>query len=208
LGILFLPSLFWLLITTGKNHFKHLPVIGPYDVNAKGDTIYHVIPEFSFVNQEGKPITNHTLDGKIYVANFFFATCPTICPKMNDLLKRVQDTYTNVDGVKIVSYTVDPEHDSVPVLKEYPAKHGADNKQWWFLTGSKDSIYSLARDGYLVPAAKGKGPDDFFHAQELILVDKEKHIRGIYDGLEPAEVDTLIDEIKVLMHEYVEKGVK
>jgi protein SCO1/2 len=204
-GILFFPSLFWLLLTTGKNNFRHLPFIGPFDVTEKGDTVYHSIPAFSFINQEGKTITGNDLSGKIYVANFFFATCPKICPKMTDQLKRVQDAYKGVDEIKILSHTVDPEHDSVSVLKAYAASHGADNKQWWFLTGNKDSIYSIAREGYLVPAAQGKSANDFFHTQDLILLDKEKHIRGIYDGLEPAEVDTLIDEIKVLLHEYKEK---
>jgi protein SCO1/2 len=204
-GILFFPSLFWLLLSTGKNNFKHLPYFGPYDVLENGDTVYHAIPPFNFNNQEGKAITPKDLDGKIYVANFFFATCPTICPKMTDQLVRVQNTFSNVDDLKILSYTVNPEHDSVTVLKEYATKHGANSKQWWFLTGNKDSIYAIARDGYLVPAAKGKTADDFFHTQDLILIDKEKHIRGIYDGMEQAEVDTLIDEIKVLMHEYKER---
>jgi len=205
LGILFLPALFWLLITTGKNHFRHLPMIGPFDVNVKGDTIYHTIPSFSFINQEGKTITDKDLAGKIYVANFFFARCPKICPKMTDELKRVQNVYKDMDELRILSHTVNPENDSVSVLNEYARAHQADSRQWWFLTGNKDSIYSIARDGYLVLAASGKTADDFFHSQDLILVDKEKHIRGIYDGLETAEVDTLIDEIKVLMREYVEK---
>ncbi len=205
LGILFLPSLFWLLLTTGKNNFKHLRVFGPFDVSEKGDTVYHVIPHFSFVNQEGKRISNRDLDGKIYVASFFFARCPKICPKMNEELKRVQIAFKGIDELKILSHTVNPENDSVPVLKEYAEKREVDNNQWWFLTGNKDSIYSIARDGYLVLAAQGKTSDDFFHSQDLILVDKEKHIRGMYDGMEPAEVDTLIDEIKLLMHEYLEK---
>lgn len=205
LGILFFPSLFWLLLTTGKNHFKHLPFIGPYDVSEKGDTVYHSIPSFSFINQEGKIITDKDLSGKIYVANFFFVTCPKICPKMTDELRRVQDAYRGVEDVKFLSHTVNPEQDTVSALNEYAMKHGADNRQWWFLTGNKDSIYSIARNGYLVPAAQGVTSNDFFHTQDLLLIDKEKHIRGIYDGLEPAEVDTLIDEIKLLMHEYKEK---
>lgn len=205
MGILFLPSLFWLLITTGKNHFRHLPVIGPFDVSEKGDTCYHVIPPFSFINQENKRITNKDLEGKIYVASFFFARCPKICPKMNAELERVQRAFKGVDEFKILSHTVNPENDSVSVLYDYAKAHEADNNQWWFLTGNKDSIYSIARDGYLVLAAQGKSADDFFHSQDLILVDKEKHIRGIYDGLESAEVDTLIDEIRVLFLEYTEK---
>lgn len=206
MGILFFPSLFWLLMTTGKNHFRHLPFIGPVDINEKGDTSYHVIPSFSFINQDDKRISNKDVDGKIYVASFFFARCPEICPKMNDQLERVQRAFKGVDDFKILSHTVNPENDSVSVLHDYAKTHEADNNQWWFLTGNKDSIYSIARDGYLVIAAQGKTADDFFHSQNLILIDKEKHIRGIYDGLEPAEVDTLIDEIKVLFLEYKEKN--
>ncbi len=208
LGILFFPGLFWLLLSTGKNHFRPLPFYVVDHVTEKGDTIYHSVPSFSFMNQEGKTITDKDLSGKIYVANFFFVTCPSICPKMTDELRRVQDAYRGNDEIRILSHTVNPEQDSVAALNEYAIKHGADNKQWWFLTGNKDSIYTIARNGYLVPAAQGKTANDFFHTQDLILIDKEKHIRGIYDGLEPAEVDTLIDEIKLLMHEYKERDSK
>ena len=202
LGVLFLPALFWLIIQTGKNQFRHLPIIGPFDVTENGDTIYHVIPPFRFINQEGTEISDQDLDGKIYVANFFFARCPEICPKMNDQLKRVQKAFREEDAVRILSHTVNPENDSIEVLNAYAAEKQADKNRWWFLTGNKDSIYTLARIGYLVIAAQGKTDIDFFHSQDLILVDKEKRIRGIYDGLEQAEVDTLIDEIKVLLLEY------
>ena len=202
LGVLFLPSLFWLIIQTGKNQYRHLPIIGPYDVTANGDTIYHVIPPFRFINQEGIEISDQDLAGKIYVANFFFARCPEICPKMNDQLKRVQKAFKEEDALRILTHTVNPENDSIEVLNAYAAERQADKNRWWFLTGNKDSIYTLARNGYLVIAAQGKTDDDFFHSQDLILVDKEKRIRGIYDGLEQAEVDTLIDEIKVLLLEY------
>jgi len=203
-GILFFPSLFWLMLTTGKNHFKHLEHYGMKTVTEKGDTIYHSVPPFSFINQDGKIITDKDIDGKIYVANFFFATCPTVCPKMTDQLHRVQEVFKDNDDVKILSHTVNPEHDTVEVLKEYAKLHDANSKQWWFLTGNKDSIYTIAGDGYMVQAAQGKTADDFFHSQELILVDKEKHIRAIRDGLDQSDVDTLIDEIKVLIHEYKE----
>ena len=205
LGVLFFPSLFWLLLTRRTNQFKHLPVIGPFDITAKGDTVYHTIPSFSFINQENKIITSKDLEDKIYVASFFFVRCPKICPKMNDELERVQAAFKNEPDFKLLSHTVNPENDSVSVLYEYAQKHHADYNQWWFLTGNKDSIYNIARDGYLVLAAKGKTANDFFHSQDLILVDKDKHIRGIYDGMEHAEVDTLIDEIKVLMYEYKQK---
>lgn len=206
LGILFFPSLFWLLLTTGKNHFKHLEYFGQKIVTEKGDTLYHTIPSFSFINQEGKRITDKDLDGKIYVANFFFASCTNVCPKMNEQLQRVAEKFKDNDQIKFLSHTIDPESDSVPVLSDYAMKHNADNKQWWFLTGSKDSIYTLAREGYIsIVGEASRDRNDIPHSQNLFLVDKEKHIRGIYDGLEPAEVDTLIDEISVLLQEYKEK---
>ncbi len=205
LGILFFPSVFWLLLTTGKNNFKHLEIYGPKDVTEKGDTIYHTIPPFSFVNQEGKPITDKDLDNKIYVANFFFATCPTICPKMNENLRAVAENFKDADGIRFLSFTVNPEHDSVPVLAAYAEKRNANPKQWWFLTGNKDSIYTLAGEGFMLTAAKGKTADDFFHDQNLVLIDKEKRIRGFYDGLDDADMRKLNDEIKVLMYEYADK---
>jgi protein SCO1/2 len=200
--VLLFPVIFWLILVRGHNEFKKLPVVAPFEINANGDTVFHKIPDFSLTNQEGKSITQKDLDGKIYVANFFFATCPTVCPKMNEQVQRVQNAFKDVKDFQIVSHTVDPVSDSVPVLMEYAKKMKADHSKWWFLTGDKDSIYDLARKGYLVPAATGEMANDFFHSQDLILIDKEKRMRGIYDGLEPFAVDTLIDEIKVLLKEY------
>jgi len=205
LGILFLPCVFYLVLIQGKNHFKHLEVFGPKEALANGDTIYHTIPAFSLLNQEGKTVSDKELEGKIYVANFFFATCPTICPKMNFNVKGLTEKYIRDEQVKFLSFTVDPEKDSVEALAAYAKEMGADNKNWWFLTGNKDSIYTLARDGFLVPAAGGKTAADFFHSQDLLLVNKEKRIRGIYDGLDESDVKKLNDEIEVLEHEYIER---
>ena len=203
--VILFPLVFWLVLIKGHNKFKPLPIVSPYEVTLSGDTVYHVIPDFSFQNQEGKTITQQDLDGKIYIANFFFVTCPTICPKMNAQVQRVQEAFKDAKNFQIVSFTVDPESDSVEALAAYAKKMEADNARWWFLTGEKDSIYSLARNGFLVPAAVGNPESEFFHSQDLILIDKEKRMRGIYDGTEPAMVDTLIDEIKVLMTEYNKK---
>lgn len=203
--ILAFPVAFWLIISRGENHLKRLPVIGPADIAANGDTIFHTIGDFSLLNQEGKTVTQADLNGKIYVANFFFASCPTICPKMNGNFRKVQEAFKGSQEVRMLSYSVDPENDSVPALNAYAEKMYADNALWWFLTGNKDSIYTLARESYLVPAAAGKTAEDFFHSDQLILIDKEKRIRGLYDGMDPYSVDTLIAEMKVLLHEYVEK---
>jgi protein SCO1 len=205
LSILILPCLFWLLLITGKNHFKQLQYFGPKDVDEKGDTIYHTVPSFSLVNQEGKVISEKDLSGKIYVASFFFATCPTICPKMNANLQAVAEKFKDVDEVKFLSITINPEQDSIPVLAEYAAKRNADPSRWWFLTGNKGSIYTLAREGFMVSAASGKTAEDFFHSQDFILVDKENHIRGFYDGLDDGDIRKIKDEIKLLVVEYKQK---
>ncbi len=206
--ILAYPIAFWFAISCGDNHFKRLPIIGPVEVTLSGDSVFHSVGDFNLVNQDGKSISQKDLDGKIYVANFFFANCKSVCPQMNENVRRIQEKFKGIHDIRIVSYTVDPENDSVPVLAEYARKMGADNSQWWFLTGPKDSIYTLARTGYLLPAAQRVAEGDFFHSQDLLLIDKEKHIRGIYDGTETYEVDTLMDEIKVLMHEYFEEARK
>jgi protein SCO1 len=197
-AIILFPVVFWLLLVMGHNNFKRLPHIGPYDLSASGDTVWHSIPSFSFVNQEGKVITDKNVEGQVYVANFFFANCQTVCPDMNRHVARVQDAFKDDTLLRILSFTVDPENDTVAALKAYAETMRADSSKWWFLTGNKDSIYALAREGFFVPAAEGKTADDFFHSQDLILIDKNKNIRGIYDGLDKAEVDTLIDEIKLL----------
>lgn len=205
LSVLFLPCVFYLVLIQGENHFKQLEIYGPKEPIANGDTIYHTISAFSFVNQEGKVITEKDLEGKIFVASFFFETCPKICPKMNYNIKGVTEKFRLDPRVKFLSFTVDPEKDSVEALSAYAREREADNNQWWFLTGDKDSIYSIARDGFLVPAAGGKTAEDFFHSQDMMLIDKEKRIRGIYDGLDEAEVKRLCDEVEVLLQEDKEK---
>ena len=197
--ILACPVVLWLVLVTGHNHFRTLPILGPIDVSAKGDTTYHTIPAFSMINQDGKTITDKDVDHKIYVASFFFASCPSVCPKVNEEMGRVQFAFKDDKKIRMLSFTVDPERDTVPALKEYSQKMRADSSVWWFLTGNKDSIYDLARDGYLVPAAMRTAENDFFHSQDIVLIDKQKRIRGVYDGTDHAEVDSLIDHIKLLM---------
>ncbi|MES2396119.1 MAG: SCO family protein [Bacteroidota bacterium] len=208
LFLLTFPSVLYVVLTTGKHRFVHLPYFGEKMLADNGkDTIYHSIPSFKFVNQNGDTISDKTYDGKIYVADYFFTTCKTICPKMTSELIRVQEKFAYTNGmVQILSHTVNPENDSVPVLKAYANMVHADQKMWNFVTGDKKQLYDLARNGYLLNALEGDGgPDDFIHSELFILVDKEKHIRGIYDGTKITEVSKLIDGIKVLMAEYLIK---
>lgn len=209
-SILLLPSLAYLFLKTGKNTFKHLAIFGPRDVAVNGkDTIYHQIPPFSFINQEGKTITEKHFEGKIYVANFFFTTCKGICPKMSSQMYRVILKFKDNKDVLLISHTVNPEHDSVPVLAAYAKTYKANPDKWSMVTGNKKEIYDLARNGYFISALEGDGgPDDFIHDEKLILVDKERRIRGYYNGTEPKDVNRLLDEIKVLVGEYKDKEDK
>lgn len=205
LFLLTFPSALYVILSTGKINFIRLPYIGERELAANGkDTIYHSIPPFSFINQDGKIITDKHYEGKIYVADYFFTTCKSICPKMTTELLRVQEKFAYTKGgVEILSHTVDPEHDSVPVLRAYANTVHADTKMWNFVTGNKKQLYDLARNGYLVNAMEGDGgPDDFIHSELFVLVDKEKHIRGIYDGTNIKSVNDLLDDIKVLIAEY------
>jgi protein SCO1/2 len=207
LAILILPSVAYVYLSTGKHHYKKLGIYGPKDdIDANGDTVYHVIPPFSFTNQEGESISDKDLEGKIYVASYFFASCKGICPKINGELQRVQEKFKANRFVKIVSFTVDPEHDSVPVLAEYGRRNLVKPGKWHLLTGDKKEIYTLAKKGFLASALEQEDKiPAFIHSEFLVLVDKEKHIRGMYDGTKPDEVKRLMDEIVVLLLEYKEK---
>ncbi len=185
-----------------------LPILGEREaiqqvVNGKTvtDTIYHQIPDFSFVNQDSQRVTSQTLAGKIYVTDFFFTTCPTICPKMKSQMLRVYEKFKNNDQVVLLSHTIDPQHDSVAVLRDYAERLGVSSSKWQFLTGAKDSIYDIAAQ-YMVSAAEDeKEPGGFVHSGAFILVDTERHVRGIYDGTNPDQVDQLIRDIPLLLAE-------
>jgi protein SCO1/2 len=198
----------YVILATGKTNFIRLPYIGERELASNGkDTIYHRVQPFSFVNQNGKVFTDKDLEGKIYVTDYFFTTCKSICPKMSTELLRVQEKFAYTKGlVQILSHTVDPEHDSVPVLKAYANMIHADESMWNFVTGDKKHLYDMARHSYLVNAMEGNGgPEDFIHSELFVLVDKEKHIRGIYDGTNIKSVNELLDDIKVLIAEYTIK---
>ncbi len=179
------------------------PAITSHEENGKliPDTIYPTIPEFSFTNQDGKEVTNKTYDGCIYVSDFFFTTCPTICPKMKAELLRVYEAFKNESRVKILSHTIDPEYDTVEVLHEYASRLQVSSDRWNFVTGDKDSIYDIA-EYYLCSAEEAPNePGGFIHSGALVLVDTQKHIRGLYDGTRPEEVDQLIKDIPILLSE-------
>jgi protein SCO1 len=162
----------------------------------------HTIPPFAFINQNGKTITNKDVDGKIYVADFFFTKCTSICPKMTTNMSKVSSAFAN-DIVVILSHTVTPETDSVSALKNYASAKNISNKNWHLLTGNKQEIYSIARKGYFADESLGYNKDtsEFLHTENFILVDKHGRIRGVYNGTIELEVDQLIQHIKLLKDE-------
>lgn len=192
---------------------KQLKIFNPIDVEPemvdssltrKG--IGHTIQPFSFTDQSNKSFGSANLEGKIYVAEYFFTTCGTICPVMNAQMKRVQLAYKGNNDVKIVSFTVHPEVDTVEQMARYAASHQADPNQWHFLTGDKEELYRLARQSFFVlkPAEavnQGDVGSDFIHTNYFVLVDDLKRIRGYYDGTSTKEVDQLIKDLQKLLNE-------
>lgn len=191
------------------NTSKKLKIFNPADVNPslvdsslRNISRYHRIADFELINQDGDTITSRNFEGKIYVADFFFTTCPSICPKMSSQMQRVHEKFIENDQVMILSHTVMPEADSVPVLAEYANRYNADSNKWMFVTGEKKRIYELARKSYFAVNDSGNGDEhDFIHTENFILVDKNKRIRGFYDGTSEDDVDRLMEEIEILLAE-------
>ena len=179
-----------------------LPVIGEKNVSESGDTIYHTINKFSFTNQFGEIISEKNIENKIYVADFFFATCQSICPIMSKRMCVVQEAFKNDADFLILSHTVNPMHDTVEVLSEYGKRFGAIKNKWHLLTGDKKNIYALAKEDYLVNALQDDGSaEGFLHSELFLLIDKKKRIRGMYDGTDSAQVNKLILDITLLKTE-------
>lgn len=164
------------------------------------DTVTATIPAFSFIDQDGHQVDTNTVKGKIYVVDFFFTHCPSICPKMKAEMHKVYEKYKGND-VLILSHSIDPERDSISVLKNYAEKLNIDNNKWRFLTGNKDSIYAIA-DHYLAYAKEDKdAAGGFVHDGNFILVDRQRRIRGYYDGTTDDGVQKLMDDMDKLLHE-------
>lgn len=187
---------------------RELDVLGPYQVvesvrdgKMVTDTVFTPVKAFHFTDQDSNAVTEKTVTGKVYVADFFFTSCPTICPKMKQQMLRVQEAFANEDGLVILSHSIDPERDSVGRLKNYADKLGVKSDKWHMLTGERDSIYGMARH-YMIAAQEDKlAPGGFAHSGAFLLVDRERFIRGIYDGTSPEEVDDLIKDIEWLLTE-------
>jgi len=189
---------------------KKLPVYQPAMVNFElvDSTIqhhkkFHRIADFSLTNQNGKTVTQKDFKGKIYVADFFFTTCPNICIAMTDNLLKVQEKIKNNPNVMLLSHSVTPKTDSVSQLKKYAIEKGVIDKKWNLVTGDKKEIYELARKSYLAVKEDGDGgPFDMIHTENFILVDPDRRIRGFYDGTDLEEIQKLLEELEILIQEY------
>jgi protein SCO1/2 len=193
---------FVFLVVLGCQQEKKLPFLGPKEVREQGDTLYHKIPDFKFLNQDSLWVSQKDMAGKIYVADFFFTTCPTICPKMKTQLLRIYDKFGEDDRVRILSHTIDPEYDGVRVLKEYAKKLNINSPRWNLVTGKKSDIYRLGEKSYMVTAQEDANEEGgFVHSGAFILVDKNRHVRGIYDGTKEEDVNHLIEDMTLLLKE-------
>ncbi len=190
---------------------ERLKIFNPTDINpklvspdVKDIYAHHKIRGFKLVSQLGDTITQKQFDGKIYVTDFFFTTCPSICPKMSTQMVRVQEAFKDDDKVMILSHTVFPEIDSVPVLAAYAEEYGVEANKWLLVTGDKKEIYDLARKSYFAIIDEGGNGDehDFIHTENFVLIDPNKRIRGFYDGTSLEDVNRLIKEIKILKQEF------
>jgi len=185
---------------------KELPIYNPSDFNAelvdkslRNSTKYHTVADFELVNQNGITITQEDYKNKIYVADFFFTRCPSICPIMTNNIGKLQKEFLTNNEVKFLSLSVTPEIDSVAVLRQYATDKGVIDAKWNITTGNKKHIYELARKSYFAVVEQGDGGlQDFIHTPNFILVDKKKQIRGIYDGTDDDEILQLMDAIKTL----------
>jgi protein SCO1/2 len=181
---------------------QRLPYLGEPDVVAPGDTVYPTIGQFSVTNQDRQTVTPATFADKVYIADFFFATCPTICPKMQSEMLRVYEKYKGDKRVAFLSHTIDPEHDSIPVLRDYAERLGVkDASQWHFATAPRDTIFRLART-YMVAAQRDpSAPGGAIHSGAFVLIDPQGHMRGVYDGTSTEQVDKLLQDLPVLLQE-------
>jgi protein SCO1/2 len=179
---------------------QKLGIIGNKDI-INGDTIYPTIPDFKFINQLGDTITNETFEDKAYVVDFFFTSCPTICPKVSLSMLKVQNTFEKEERLMLLAHSIDVKRDTVGRLFDYAEKLGANHNKWHFVTGDKMEIYDIADDYFSIAIENPEAPGGFDHSGRLILVDKNRHVRAFCDGTNPEEVDRFILDINTLLKE-------
>ncbi|CAM3786563.1 SCO family protein [Aquirufa aurantiipilula] len=196
---------FSILLFSACQEKKTLPILGHKDTVVKGgkvDTVYHQIPSFQFLNQDSSWVSDKNYEGKIYVADFFFTSCPTICPKMKTQMLRLYERYANENQLGLLSFSIDPDFDKPHILKAYAARLQVKSPKWNMVTGEKSKIYELGQKSFMVTAQEDKNEaGGFVHSGAFILVDKQRHVRGIYDGTKEQEVNHLMEDIELLLKE-------
>lgn len=201
-NILILASGLLIIACTEVQPKLLLPVFGEKKI-VSNDTLYHTIQNFQLINQYNEEISKQTVAGKLYVANFFFVSCQSICPEMSSNLKDVQAAFENDGSLLILSHSINPIHDSVAVLSQYAQVYGAKKNKWHLLTGIKKEIYELAKTSYLVNAIEDDGSaEGFLHSELFLLIDTQGRIRGMYDGTNKVEVQKLISDTRLLKKEH------
>jgi len=180
---------------------RTLPILGERDISPAGDTVYRSVPDFSFIDQDSQVVNNATFAGKIYVVDFFFIHCPTICPKVKKNGLRIYEKYKNDDRVILLSHSIDIKNDTVAALKRHAQKLGIETKKWHLVTGDHDAIYGIADDYFSVATEDPDSPGGFDHSGRLILVDKNRHVRSFCDGTDARDVDRFMKDIDLLLEE-------
>lgn len=197
----------WIFLLAGlascnfpKVNNQPLPVIGNREI-VDGDTIYHTVPDFAFINQDSQWVSNETFAGKAYVVDFFFTHCPTICPKVAKQMKRVHDRFLEEDRLLLLAHSIDPKRDTIGRLKWYADNLGVESSKWHFVTGDKDSIYAIADDYFSIAIENSDAPGGFDHSGRLILIDPQRRVRSFCDGTDEKSVDKFMLDIDKLLLE-------
>jgi len=207
MGVLLVPILIILFLKAfGTNNYE-IPVLyetgveNPFGECDFQENVTHTIPDFTLTSHNGELINSGSMEGKLTIVDFFFTSCPSICPIMSSEMERVKNVFLETEDVQIFSISIDPEYDTQEVLFDYAQRHDAPKNKWYFLTGEKEEIYNLARCGFILPTMHGGDvPDDFVHSDKFVLVDDIGRIRGYYSGTNKEEVDRLIVETKILLY--------
>ncbi len=201
-SLLLLLSLILYTCTNPETKTERLPYLGVNEISESGDTIRHTIQPFSFLSQDSALITEEYLKNKITIVDFFFSTCPTICPIMSTNMRELQQLWETESSIQFLSHTVDPETDTPNRLKRYAERKNADLKNWQFVTGEKNELYTQGLRSYLVSTQEDVlAPGGFLHSSLFALIDKNLHLRGVYDGTSKKDIEQLNKDIKILLNE-------
>jgi len=196
-----IPFLLLILLSCTQESNEPLPILGERKV-VNGDTLYHQIPEYSYINQDSIIVTHDSLKNFIYLSDFFFTSCPSICPVVKKQMLRLYDKYKDIDKIRLVSHTIDPKRDTPEKLKKYARDLKVDDRKWMFLTGDKEELLDMADEYFVTAYEDPDAPGGFDHSGLILLVDTNRHIRAFAQGTDPEDVTELFGDIEKLLDEY------